>query len=171
MNTIRSWKREQISRYGGVMRLGDRADFLQLPADALVSITHGTNMKLLQTIVSTLVNYLFILPPLVRNENLLYIEGHGDLLSGESLLITVWHGKGMVKFRDRGGHGWAKDWLTRFVFGQNVTAWFLTYAPKDHHIPTADEARYLSEIFGKMMKNGSFVRSAARPVFSNEART
>ena len=167
----RSWKRAQTSRYGGLMRLGDRADFPQLPADALVSITHGVNMRPFQTIISTVVNHLFILPPLARNENLLFIEGHGDLSSGESLLITVWRGKGMVEFRDHGAHGWAKDRLTRFVFGQNVTAWFLTYAPKDHRIPTAAEARYLSETFGKMMVHGAFVRSAVRPVFANEART
>ena len=171
MKTIRTWKREQTSRYGGVMTLGDRVDVLQLPADTLVSITHGVNMKLLQTIVSTLVNHFFILPSLTHNEDLLYAEGHGDLFSGESLLITVWRGKGMVEFRDRSAHGWAKDRLTRFVFGLNVTAWFLTYAPKDHRIPGADEARYLSETFGKMMVKGSFVRSAVRPVFANEVRT
>ena len=165
MKTVRTWKREQISRYGGVLRLGDRADFSQLPAGALVSITHGIQMRPLQTLVSTLVNHVFILPPLRRNEELLYVEGHGDLFSGESLLITVWRSKGMVEFRDRGAHGWAKDRLTRFVFGQNVTAWFLTYMPKDHRIPSAEEARYLSETFGKMLVNGSFVRSAARPVF------
>lgn len=171
MNIIRSWKREQVSRYGGVMRLGDRADFPQLPADVLVSITHGVGMKLLQIIVSTLVNEIFIMPALVRNESLLYAEGHGDLISGESLLITVWRGKGLVEFRDRGSHGWAKDRLTRFVFGHDVIAWFLTYAPKDHRIPSAEAARYLSETFGKMMVKGSFVRSAVRPVFANEMRT
>jgi hypothetical protein len=171
MKTIRRWKTEQTSHYGGVMMLGDRTNFPQLPADALVSITHGVHMKLLQTIVSTLVNHLFILPSLAHNDDLLYAEGHGDLFSGESLLITVWRGKGMVEFRDRSAHGWAKDWLTLFVFGQNVTAWFLTYAPKDHRIPTADDARYLSETFGKMMVKGSFVRSAVRPVFADEKRT
>ena len=170
MNNIRSWRRERISRYGGVMYLGDRADFPQLPVGALVSITHGISMKPLQTLISTLVNHLFILPALVSNEDLLYAEGHGDLISGDSLLITVWRGKGMVAFRDRGAHGWAKDRLTHYVFGRNVTAWFLTYAPKDHYIPTADEARYLAETFGKMMVNGSFVRSAVRPVFVNEAQ-
>lgn len=170
MNAMRAWKREQVSRYGGMMRLGERADFPQLPANALVSITHGINMKLHQIIVSTLVNEIFIMPSLVRNENLLYAEGHGNLVSGESLLITVWRGKGMIQFRDHGSHGWAKERLTRFVFGQDVIAWFLTYAPKDHCIPSAEEARYLAEAFGKMMVKGSFVRSAVRPVFVNEAQ-
>jgi len=153
------------------MRLGERTDFPQLPAGSVVSITHGIHMKLLQTLVSTLVNHLFILPALKKNGELLYAEGHGDLFSGESLLITVWRGKGMIEFRDKGAHGWAKDRLTPFVFGQNVTAWFLTYMPKDHRIPTAEKARQLSETFGKMMVNGSFVRSAARPVFPDEAQT
>jgi hypothetical protein len=170
MNTIRAWKREQVARYGGVMRLGDRSDFPKLPGDALVSITHGVNMKLFQIIVSTLVNEVFIMPSLVHNENLLYAEGHGNLISGESLLITVWRGKGMVQFRDQGSHGWAKDRLTRFVFGHDVTVWFLTYAPKDHRIPVVEEARYLAETFGKMMVNGFFVRSAVRPVFVNETQ-
>ena len=108
MNKIRKWKAEKVSRYGGRMTLGNRDDLPELPAGALVSITHGINMNLLQTLVSTLVNHLFILPPLTRNENLLYGEGHGNLMTGESLLITVWRGKGMVEFRDRGAHGWAK---------------------------------------------------------------
>ena len=171
MNQIRKWKAEKVSRYGGRMTLGNRDDLLELPAGALVSITHGINMNILQTLVSTLVNHLFILPPLTRNENLLYGEGHGNLMTGESLLITVWRGKGMVEFRDRGAHGWAKNWLTRFVFGQNVTAWFLTYAPKDHRIPSAEEARHLSETYGKMLEKGNFVRSATRPVFADGSRS
>lgn len=168
MNKIRKWKAQATSRYGGMMRLGERTDFPQLPPGTLVSITHGINMNTLQTIVSTLVNHLFILPSLTRNEDLLYGEGHGNLMTGESLLITVWRAKGMVEFRDRGAHGWAKDWLTRFVFGQNVTAWFLTYSPKDHRIPSPDEARHLSETYGKMLEQGNFVRSATRPIFANE---
>lgn len=170
MKANRIWKREQTSRFGGVLTLGERNDFPQLPAGAVVSITHGIHMKLLQTLVSTLVNHLLILPALKQNDDLLYMEGHGDLFSGDSLLITVWHAKAMVRFRDQGAHGWAKDQLTRYVFGQNVTAWFLTYTPKDHRIPTAEEARQLSETFGKMMVNGSFVRSAVRPVFRDEAQ-
>jgi len=171
MNKIRKWKAEKVSRYGGMMTLGERTAFPQLPPGTLVSITHGINMNILQTTVSTLVNHLFILPPLTRNEDLLYGEGHGNLMTGESLLITVWRGKGMVEFRDRGAHGWAKDSLTRFVFGQNVTAWFLTYAPKDHRIPSPGEARHLSETFGKMLEKGSFVRSATRPVFADGSRS
>jgi hypothetical protein len=168
MKDMRKWKAQATSRYGGLMRLGKRADFPQLPHGTLVSITHGIGMNVLQTLVSTLVNHLFILPSLTRNENLLYGEGHGNLMTGESLLITAWRGKGMIEFRDRGAHGWAKDWLTRFVFGQNVTAWFLTYSPKDGRIPSAEEARHLSETYGKMLEKGYFVRSATRPVFANE---
>jgi hypothetical protein len=171
MKTTRAWKREQTSRYGGLLRLGERSDFPVLPAGAVVSITHGIGMRPLQMLVSTLMNHIFILPALKHNEYLLFAEGHGDLFSGESLLITVWRGKGMIEFRDKGGHGWAKNHLTRFVFGQNVTAWFLTYTPKDHRIPSALEARHLSETFGKMMVNGSFVRSAVRPVATNELQT
>ena len=170
MTTTRTWKRERTSRYGGVMMLGERSDLPQLPAGTVVSITHGIHMKLSQTLVSTLVNHLFILPALKQNDDLLYMEGHGDLFSGDRLLITVWRTKAMIQFRDKGAHGWAKDQLTRFVFGQNVTAWFLTYTPKDHRIPTAQEARQLSETFGKMMVNGSFVRSAVRPIFGDEAQ-
>ena len=171
MKTTRTWKREQTSRYGGVLRLGERSDYPVLPVGAVVSITHGIRMRLLQTLVSTLMNHIIILPALKHNENLLYAEGHGDLFSGESLLLTVWRGKAMIEFRDKGGHGWAKNHLTRFVFGQNVTAWFLTYTPKDHSIPSAQEARYLSETFGKMMVNGSFVRSAVRPFATDELQT
>lgn len=171
MKNIRKWKAQSTSPYGGMMRLGERADFPQLPPGTLVSITHGIKMNILQTIVSTLVNHLFILPSLTRNENLLYGEGHGNLMTGESLLITVWRGKGMVDFRDRRAHGWAKDHLTRFVFGRNVTAWFLTYTPKDHRIPSPEEARHLSETYGKMLEKGNFVRSATRPVFADGSRS
>lgn len=38
-----------------------------------------------------------------------------------------------------------------------------TDLPKDGQIPSADEARRLSEQNGKMMTRGKFIRSATRP--------
>jgi len=94
---------------------------------------------------------------------LLYAELHGDLLSGESLTLTVWRGKGMTKFRDHSAHGWAKRLLTGLVFGGQATLWFLIYKPYDRRLPSTVEARQLSEAHGRMMQNGRYVRAATRP--------
>ncbi len=158
--TTRTWTLERNSKYGGIQRLGERAP---LPKDAVVSITHGKGLSLGQTILNSMYSGWFILPRLPKNENLLYAELHGDFKSGESLTITVWRGKAMTQFRDKGGHGWAVRLLTNLVFGGNATLWFLTYVPKDGQIPSAEEARRLSEQHGKMMVRGAFVRSATRP--------
>lgn len=99
MLTNRQWKTE---------RLGQRTDLPKLPPDAVVSITHGVGLSVFQTLLNSLVNYLLILPPLARNPDLFYAELHGDLLSGESLTLTVWRGKGLTKFCNNSAHGWAK---------------------------------------------------------------
>lgn len=158
--TTRTWTIERTHRYDGIQGLGER---IELSKDAVVSITHGKVLSLGQTILNGMFSGWFILPQLPKNENLLYTELHSDFKSGESLTITVWCGKAMTQFRDHDGHGWAVKLLTNIVFGGNATLWFLTYTPKDGQIPSADEARQLSEQHGKMMTRGKFIRSATRP--------
>lgn len=160
----RQWKTERLGQGGGIMRLGQRTDLPELPPDAVVSITHGVGLSVFQTLLNSLVNHLVILPPLARNPDLFYAELHGDLLSGESLTLTVWRGKGMTKFRDNSAHGWARQLLTGVVFGGQATLWFLTYQPRDRRLPSADEARPLSKRHGRMMHNGRYVRAATRPI-------
>lgn len=164
MKTKRRWNLERLGKYGGIQRLGERDRVQPLPAGAVVSITHGMNLSLGQTILTGLVTGLFILPRLPRNPDLLYAELHSDVVSGESVTITVWRsGRGMVAFRDRDSHGWAKNLLTGLIFGGRATLWFLTYTPHDGRIPTAEEARRLSETYGKMMVHGHMTRTARRP--------
>lgn len=158
--TTRDWTLERTHKYGGIQRLGERAE---LPKGTVVSITHGKGLNLGQTILNGMFSGWFILPRLPKNNNLVYAELHGDFKSGESLTITVWRGKSMTKFRDHGGHAWAVRLLTSIVFGGKATLWFLSYTPRDGQIPDAEEARRLSEEHGRMMVRGKFIRSASRP--------
>lgn len=160
----RQWKTERLGRTGGLLRLGQRADWPELPVDAIVSITHGVNLNVLATLLASVINQVFILPPLRHNPDLLYAELHGDLLGRDTLTLTLWHAKGLTTFRDKGAHGWAKDGLTGFLFGGQATLWFLTYKPHDRRLPSASEARQLAETYGRMMHMGRYVRAATRPI-------
>lgn len=164
MNTPRVWSLERVGRFGGIQRLGSRAEWPSLPEEAVVSITYGLHLSPFQGLVNSIVFGLFILPGLTRDPNLLFAELHGDRLSGESLTLTVWRrGRAVARFRDQGAHGWAKRLLTSLVFGGQARTWFLTYRPQDGHLPASAEARRLAEVYGKEGHRGRVVRAARWP--------
>lgn len=152
----------QVGR--ALITVGSRPE--ALPPDAIISITRGEGFSLWAYIINTIGN-LFLVPGLARHAGLLYAEMTGlpDQRGGQ--IVSVWHAKEMVPYRDRGAHGWVMRRLGWTFFGAKTQAFFLTF--KAHgRIPTVAEAEALVKSHGKHYVSGEQVRPASRPAWPPE---
>jgi hypothetical protein len=101
---MKAWVKHQDpnNKYGAKFTLGDRD--VQLPKEAIISVTYGERFNILRIIVNGLVNEL-VKKQLTKDENLLYAELSGQLQGGIAQTITIWkNGSSMNKFRTSGAH-------------------------------------------------------------------
>ncbi|MCI0571468.1 MAG: hypothetical protein L0Y66_12000, partial [Myxococcaceae bacterium] len=145
-------------KYGGRMTLGYRD--IELPPDAIVSVTRGERFSLWRLLINSIANQL-VLKQLQKNPHLLYAELTGGLDEMGGQTVTVWRAKEMVPFRDSGAHGWALKYLKWVIFGGRVEAYFLTWKANGR-IPTTEEARTLVKAHGRGVRGGKPFQQASR---------
>lgn len=155
---MRKWNLVERSKSGGRMVLGERPE--AIPEDALISITLGAGFSLWQFIFNGIASQ-FVMQQCLKMPGLLYGELESDLKSGYSLTLTVWKGRQMREFRDRGAHGWVMRALWWVFYGGQAEAWFLSYHASS--LPTLQEAKELAETYGRHFKQGKRLREQRRP--------
>jgi len=134
-----------------------------LPEEAVISLTLGERLPLWRTLLNSLLNQL-ALRQLVRSPDLLYVEVVGDLKEGFGYTMTVWkRGRAMAEFRDNGGHGWIKRFMSWVFYLGKSHAYFLTYPAQGREIPTLEEGRMVLRAHGRFLLGGRLVRPASRP--------
>jgi hypothetical protein len=157
----RHWvvERDPGNKYRGSFTLGDRN--VQLPANAVVSVTRGEGFNLWRMIVNAVANQ-FVMRQMIKLPGLLFAELTGDGRQGFGQTLTVWENRAMVPFRDGGAHHFAKRFLSWVFLGGKVQAYFLTWSA-DGRIPSVEEAAALSKTYGRYFDGGKLIRKQRRP--------
>jgi hypothetical protein len=157
----REWVRhvDPNNKYGATFTLGDRE--LELPPDAVVSVTRGEQFNIPRLIINGIVNQL-VMKQLAKNENLIYAELSGQMQGGIGQTMTVWRGKDMQKFRDSGAHKFALRFFSWVFYSGKVGAYFHTWRAVE--IPTAEEATAVVKEHGRYFVGGKKIRGGSRPV-------
>lgn len=161
--TDRKWIRHMNPEnpYAARIVLGDST--IELPEDAVISLTLGEQFSLWRTIVNGLVTVL-VQKQLAKNPHLLYSELSGDAKAGNGLTLSVWSGKGrkMGEFRESGAHKFAMRFFSWVFYSGKVQAYFLTFPANGGRIPTAAEATELCHEYGRHFDGGKLVKKASR---------
>ncbi len=159
--TQRTWTlhRDPNNKYGGRLTLGTRE--VELPDDAVISVTLGERFTVWRTILNSIMNQ-FVMKQVAKNEGILYAELVGDAKAAYGLTLTVFTGKSMTKFRDSGAHKFAKNFLSWVFYSGKTHAYFLTWSAKGR-IPTAEEARAMVKEYGRFVEGGMEQRSQRPP--------
>lgn len=157
----RKWitHRDPANKYAANITLGTRD--IDLPPDAVISLTLGDRFTIWRTIVMSIVT-AFVQKQLVKTPGLLYAELDGDVRSGSNLTMTVWDGKAMKPFRDSGAHKTAKNFFSWVFFGGQTQVYFLTFAAKGR-IPTTAEGYQLAREYGRHYDGGMETKPARPP--------
>jgi hypothetical protein len=145
-------------KYSGSLVLGDRE--VELPPDAIISVTRLENMSLWRTILNFLLT-LLVMKQMRKNEGLLYAELTGNMKGGGGNTLSVWKSREMIPFRDSGSHRFSMKFF-RWIFSGKVQSYFLTWKANGH-IPTYEEATAIVKKYGKHYDGNSLVRKASRP--------
>ena len=156
---MRRWITAETFGKGGRMALGQRP--VELPADAVVSITLATNLSLRQFVMGALVSQL-IMRQCRKAPGLLYAEVAADYDGRYSYTLSLWRGPEMRAFRDKRSHGWAMRKMAWLFYGEAAEAWFLTY--RTDTLPAFREAMETARRHGRHFKAGMQVRPQSPPV-------
>lgn len=141
-----------------ILSLGSRD--VALPPDAVVSVTFLERLSIWRSIING-IGTLFVMQAMKRNPGLLYAEVRA-LDRGVGYTLSVWEGRAMVRFRDRGAHGWAMRYLSWVFMGGGARVYFLSWLARGR-IPTAAEIPGLVRQYAKCYDDGRLVRPAGRP--------
>lgn len=162
-----AWRlaRDPANKYGGTFVFGDR--MVNLPPDAIVSVTRGERFNLWRLIVNSIANQV-VMRQMAKTPGLLYAELTGDATQGSGQTLTVWESQAMVPFRDSGAHRFSKRFLSWVFFGGKAQAYFLTWKANGR-IPTAAEAANLVKAYGRHFDGGRLLQKQGRPVWPPEA--
>lgn len=133
---------------------------IELPKDALVSITYLENMNAWRGILNFLLT-LLVMRQLKRDPGLLYAEFRA---TGErkGYTLSVWRSRAMVPFRDKGSHGGAARFFRWVVIGGRVRSGFLSFLANGH-IPQPSEIEGLVLAHGKIYEGGRLTQTSTRP--------
>lgn len=155
----RKWVRHKDpnNKYGGIFTLGNKN--VDLPKDAVVSVTRGENFNIPRLIINSILNQ-FVMKSMVKKENLIYAELTGQLQGGIGQTLTVWKdSKQMNEFRTKGFHNFSRRFFSWVFFSGSVKAYFLTWKLKET-IPTAEEAANSVKEYGRYYEGGKLIRKA-----------
>ena len=158
----RKWVRHEDpnNKYGATFTLGNKN--VDLPKDAVVSVTRGENFNIPRLIVNGILNQ-FIMKSMVKKENLLYAELTGQLQNGVGQTLTVWKDpKQMNTFRTKGFHNFSRRFFSWVFYSGRVKAYFLTWKLTET-IPSSKEAAEFVKEYGRYYEGGKLIRKANPP--------
>jgi hypothetical protein len=161
----RKWMihRDPNNKFAGIITLGDRN--VEVPQDALISITYGENLNLWRLVLNGILNQ-FVMSQLRKTEGLLYAELTGQLQGGVGQTMTVWNKKAMPKFRDGGIHRYVMKLFAWVTHSGRVKTYYISY-PAHGNIPSAEECTAIIKKYGRFYDGSKLVRKASQPERTN----
>ena len=146
---------------GGIFVMGEKPELL--PDRSFISLTRGEGLNFLQLIVNQILT-IMVMSQMKKAPGLIYAEIGGELKKGKGYgqTMTVWDGKTIPKFRNKGNHGFAMKYFEWVVHRKNTKNYYLTY-PANGKIPSISEAANIVKEYGKYYDGGKLSRIATPP--------